>query len=336
MKEGNMTRIALVISILCVTQQDTVEDRLSGHWRGYWLRAGDTMAVAMDIRRDAATSRYTATFDAERLRVTGIPFADVGLEGCCNVTLTLRGDRTTTTFTGRLRGDSLSGAFRDSDGEGRFAFVRERSGGAVVEKEITFQNGSATLSGSLLMPQRGGALTAVVFLHGSGGEGRWASRFLALQLVQQGVAALIFDKRGVGKSTGDWRTANVDDLVGDAVAAVARLRQEPRINARSIGIHGHSQGGTLAPMVTVRSNQVGFVIASAAAGTPTDSTEIFSVLNSVYPRATTAEDSAAARDYVSELVAVAYHGESRQQLDVLTQELRGRSWFFAPPAPDNS
>ncbi|HEY0809929.1 MAG TPA: alpha/beta fold hydrolase, partial [Longimicrobiales bacterium] len=257
-----MTRIALAILTLCAAQNAVAQDRLSGHWRGYWLRAGDTMTVAMDIRRDAATSRYTATFDADRLRVTGSPFADLALEGCCNVTLTLRGDRTTTTFTGTLRGDSLSGAFRDADGEGRFAFVRARGGGGVVEKEITFQNGPATLSGSLLMPRRGDALTAVVFLHGSGGEGRWASRFLALQLVQQGVAALIFDKRGVGKSTGDWRAASVDDLVGDAVAAVARLRQEPRINARSIGIHGHSQGGTIAPMVAVRSNQVGFVIAS--------------------------------------------------------------------------
>jgi len=71
----------------------------------------------------------------------------------------------------------------------------------------------------------------VVFLHGSGSEGRWASRYLGTQLATHGIAALIFDKRGVGGSTGDWRRATLDDLAGDGVAAVARLLQEPRIAA---------------------------------------------------------------------------------------------------------
>jgi pimeloyl-ACP methyl ester carboxylesterase len=69
---------------------------------------------------------------------------------------------------------------------------------------------------------------------------------------------------------------------------------------------------------------------------PTDSTEMFSILNSVYPRAASPEDSAMARWYVSELVAVAYHGRARQRLDSLVTAFRERSWFFAPPAADNS
>jgi dienelactone hydrolase len=81
---------------------------------------------------------------------------------------------------------------------------------------------------------------------------------------------------------------------------------------------------------------VAFVIGSAAAGLPTDSTEIFSILNSVHPGASTAEDSANASVYVTELVAVAYHGRSRTRLDSLIVALRDRPWFFAPPAPENA
>ena len=50
----------------------------------------------------------------------------------------------------------------------------------------------------------------------------------------------------------------------NAVAAVARLRQEPRVNRGRVGIHGHSQGGTLAPLVAARSSgMVRFIIASS-------------------------------------------------------------------------
>jgi dipeptidyl aminopeptidase/acylaminoacyl peptidase len=251
--------------------------------------------------------------------------------------MVIRGDRSTLALTGTVRGDSLVGVLREGQGEGRFAFARALDAGvAFQEREITFTSGDVRLAGSLILPEIGDSLPAVVFLHGSGAEGRWASRFLATQFARRGIAALIFDKRGVGGSSGDWRQATLDDLTGDGIAAVARLLEESRIDHGRIGIHGHSQGGTLAPVVAVRSGHVSFVIGSAAAGMPTDSTEMFSILNSVYPRAASPEDSAMARWYVSELVAVAYHGRARQRLDSLVTAFRERSWFFAPPAADNS
>jgi hypothetical protein len=309
---------------------------IAGTWQGYWARAGDTLPVTMLVKQDTG-ARYKATFDAERLRVSGIPFSEIRVDGCCSVTLLLRGDRTTLTFTGRLRGDSLTGSFVEGESQGRFAFSRAAPATpAFSERDITFQSGDVTLAGTLLLPRGNGRVPAVVFLHGSGGEGRWASRFLASQLAARGIASLIFDKRGVGGSSGDWRLAGPDELAADAVAAVARLRDEPRIDPGRIGIHGHSQGGTLAPMVAVRSPRVAFVIGSAAAGLPTDSVEVFSILNSVLPNATTADDSASAVDYTLELVAAAYHGRPRDRLDSLVQRFTGRPWFFAPPAPDNS
>lgn len=313
------------------------QERLSGSWQGYWTRAGDTMPVTMGIEHDSSTGRYSATFAADRLRVSGIPFNEVRLEGCCEVRLLLRGDRTTIEFTGRLHGDSLSGDLTDSDGDGRFAFARVPATPPLFdERDITFSSGAVTLAGSLLLPPTGESLPAVVFLHGSGAEGRWASRFLAGKLASRGIATLIFDKRGVGGSTGDWRHATPDDLAADGAAAVARLRQEPRIDRRRIGIHGHSQGGTLAPLVVARASGVAFVIGSAASGLPTDSTERYSILNFVYPQATSAADSASASAYTNEVIAVAYHGRPRARMDSLAAALRDRPWYFAPPPPGDA
>ena len=328
-------RLTPIIMLVSALGSELAGQGVVGTWQGYWTRAGDTMPVTLHIRRDSGG--YSATFDADRLRVSGIPFSTVGVqrEG---VTMILRGDRTTATFGGVQRGDSLVGSFvEDGAAEGAFAYTRARDVPAPFEeREITFENGAIRLAGSLLLPPGTKRAPAVVFVHGSGPEGRWASRFLATQLAAHGIAALIFDKRGVGKSTGDWRQATPDDLAADAAAAVARLRAEPRVDRARTGIHGHSQGGTLAPMIAVQTPGVAFVIASAAAGLPMDSVEIFSVLNSILPQARTAQDSADARNYTGELVTVAYRGRPRARLDSLVSAFRDRPWYFPPPAPDNS
>ena len=332
-----MRGIVLLLAFGLATTKAAAQDQLTGAWSGYWFRAGDSLAITLHIKRDPATRAPSATFDSDRLRVLGIPFAEVKTEGCCNVSMRLTGDRTTTLFTGTVRGSTFSGEFREGEVAGRFAYTRVRGPStALIEREVTFANGDVKLAGTLILPSSGGKHPAVVFVHGSGAEGRWASRFLAVSFANRGVAALIFDKRGVGGSTGNWRTASLADLAGDAAAAIAYLALDDHIDPKRIGIHGHSQGGTLAPMIAARSNGVAFLIASAASGVPTDSTEIFSVLNSILPNASTATDSAAARTYVSALVAAAYHGGPRDRVDALIAQFKDRAWYFAPPPPDAS
>ena len=328
----------LLVPLFCVVIHSVASGQtaqLPGTWKGYWTRSGDTLPVTMTVRRDTS-GRHVATFDSERLRVSGIPFASVTTEGCCDVTLVLRGDRTTSTFKGMLRGDSLTGSFTEGGSEGQFAYGRMTATvPAFDEQEITFRSGDVTLAGTLLLPRVQRRVPAIVFLHGSGPEGRWASRYLASQIAARGFASLIFDKRGVGSSSGDWRLAGPEDLAADGVAAVARLLEEARIDTKRIGIHGHSQGGTLAPMVAVKSPHVAFVIGSAAAGLPLDSVEVFSILNSILPAAATAVDSASAREYIRELVSVAYRGTPRTRLDSLVERYSGSKWFVAPPPVGN-
>jgi len=323
-------------AVLLALAASAADGQITGDWRGYWTRAGDTMAVTVHLRQDAGTRQVTATFDSDRLRVMGIPFNQVTVTDSA-IVMRLQGDRTATVFNGTIRGNTIRGAFEEAGTNGAFSYTRLSEPVAVpVEREVTFRNGDVTLAGSLILPATRGRHSAVIFLHGSGAEGRFASRFLAMRLVERGVAALIFDKRGVGKSTGDWRTATIDDLAGDAIAGVDFLRREPGVDPRRIGVHGHSQGGTIAPMVAARSPGIAFLVASSASGVPTDSTEIYSLLNTVYGRAGTARDSTDARDYVSETVRVAYHGAPRARLDSLAAKDKGQPWYFAPPAADAS
>jgi len=221
----------------------------AGTWLGLWEREGSTVEVEVTFVRTA--SGFEGSFSSEQLRVVGIPFREIRYEEP-SLSWELVGDFTTSVFEGTLQGDTLAGQFREEEATGTFRLTRATATAAPLEEEeITFTNGSATLSGSVIYPAGPGPFPGVVFLHGSGAEGRWANRYLATALARRGVAALIYDKRGVGSSTGDWQEAGFEDLVRDHSAAVETLRARPRIAPDRVGIHGHSQGGTIAPWVAV-------------------------------------------------------------------------------------
>ena len=143
--------------------------------------------------------------------------------------------------------------------------------GCIDRQEVTFKNGDVTLAGTLTLPSRDKPHPAVIFVHGSGAESRESNRFYADLFACHGIATLIYDKRGVGASTGDWRYVSLEDLAEDALAGVQLLKNRKDINPRQIGIFGGSQGGWVAPLAASRSKDIAFVITSAGSTfTPTE------------------------------------------------------------------
>lgn len=312
------------------------QDATLGQWQGYWERGGDTLLVTLSIQPGDAPNRYRASFSSDRLRISGIPFSPAEREGCCLIRLTLRGDATTSVFQGTLKGDSITGTFTETGaaGGGTFALRRGAAGSdAIREEEVQFSNGAVRLSGTLILPSSAPPYRAVVMAHGSGAEGRWANRFLAQRFAENGVAALIFDKRGVGQSSGDWQAAGFEDLAADAASGVAMLRGRADIRADSVGLFGHSQGATILPLIAQAAGGVAFLVASAASGVATDSAERFSLRNAVGFSTLPPDEALQANRYVEAVVGVAYHGDPRQQLDSLAAALSGKPWYFPLPGP---
>ncbi len=85
--------------------------------------------------------------------------------------------------------------------------------------------GSWMPDGSLISS---GRHPGVVLLQGRGSETRWGTnRFIADRFARSGIAALTYDKRGSGSSTGDWKSSTYDDLANDALAAIDSLLRDP-------------------------------------------------------------------------------------------------------------
>ncbi|GAG85300.1 unnamed protein product, partial [marine sediment metagenome] len=142
------------------------------------------------------------------------------------------------------------------------------------EEEVTYENkkDGVTLAGTLTMPKTGGPHPTVLLIPGSGPNDRdetiWGHRvFLVLadHLTRQGIAVLRADDRGVGESTGDFSAATIADLARDACAGVEYLKTRPEIDARKIGLVGHSLGANVAPLAATQSPDVAFIVLMAGA-----------------------------------------------------------------------
>lgn len=148
---------------------------------------------------------------------------------------------------------------------------------AYRSSEVSFSNAAAnaTLAGTFTVPegQGPGPFPAVVLVHGSGPLtrdedvlGHKTFLVLADHLNRHGIAVLRYDKRGIGASTGDLKTATTLDLADDAAAAVAFLRGRADVDARQVGVVGHSEGGLIAPLLASRDAALGFVVLLAGPG----------------------------------------------------------------------
>jgi len=146
---------------------------------------------------------------------------------------------------------------------------------AYSSEEVKISNDSAnvTLSGTLTLPKGKGNFPAVVLITGSGPQDRNEEVFghkiflvISDYLTNNGIAVLRYDDRGVGKSTGNFKTGTTHDFSNDAESAVAYLKTRKEINKDKIGLVGHSEGGIIAPMVSTRSGDIAFMVLLAAPG----------------------------------------------------------------------
>ncbi len=144
----------------------------------------------------------------------------------------------------------------------------------VTRTNVTFKNGRFTLHGELVIPDTSNNAPAIVFLVGSGGDASHRTTYSSFVkeniedlFLEEGVAVLYFDKRGVGESGGKWQRTNLYERAADVKTAIEFLKTQGRIDTSRIGVVGHSQGGWVAQIVGDRYQDDVKLIASLAAPT---------------------------------------------------------------------
>ncbi len=261
---------------------------LAGDWTGTLEAPGQKLRLALHVSATPAGG-LQATFDSLDQHASGIPIGDLRLDlNIVRFSLKQAG----ASFEGKLLGDSIEGEFRQSGFAMRLVFHRGTAEPSqrpqnpmppypYISEDAEFRNRDAgiALSGTFTIPREdpGAAKPhrppAVVLIAGSGPNARdedvaGHKPFLVLAdyLTRHGIAVLRYDKRGIGKSQGDYKTATSVDFAADASAAVDYLMARTDVDHRHLGLLGHSEGGIHAPMVAARRKDIAFVVLLGGTG----------------------------------------------------------------------
>jgi uncharacterized protein len=143
-------------------------------------------------------------------------------------------------------------------------------------EEVSVGKAPFVLPGTLSVPVGEGPFPAVVLVHGSGPSDRDATvggvklfRDLADGLSARGVVVLRYDKRTFAYRGKLGPKITMDqEILDDAVDAVALLRARPEVDPKRIYIVGHSLGALVTPEIGVRAQPIAGVVLLAPPGRP--------------------------------------------------------------------
>jgi hypothetical protein len=261
---------------------------------GAWMGLLDTGALKLRIVFHISNTEdgLIATWDSPDQGAKGLPVTAVARTGS---SLALEMKASAAKFEGTISQDlmSIDGSFSQGGAKMPLPLKRIKDEAQLErrrpqnpvkpypyrEEDVVIENKSAgiNLAGTLTIPSGKGPFPAAVLITGSGLQDRDESilghkPFLVLAdyLTRKGIVVLRSDDRGYGKSGGNPATATTADFATDTEAGVEFLKTRSEVDARKIGLIGHSEGGIIAPMVAARNPDIAFIVMMAGTGVPGD------------------------------------------------------------------
>lgn len=162
----------------------------------------------------------------------------------------------------------------------------------------------------LTLPPGPGPHPAVILAQGSGDDAATRTYGNPDFFASNGLATVVFDKRGTGDSKGRY-THDFFRLADDVAAVAEWAATQDGVDPGRIGVSGYSQGGWVGPLAAARSERIAWVIANYGMIDSPRSEEVQETVAAVERRGFDGTDL----DEVREL--------SQASVDVLAAEFRG-------------
>lgn len=195
---------------------------------------------------------------------------------------------------------------------------------------VRFANDGLTFVADLYLPSGSGPHPAIVFMHGSDrgerskpGWGEFAELFRA-----EGMAVLIFDKRGVGDSEGIYRESPPLEVPArDGLGAIQLLKSRSDIDPARIGIWGASQGGWVGPLMSTLSPDIAYVISLSGPGVSAFEQSLYQRMWELVDDGFSIEDAKAATSVRKRVWKYYQTGEGREAVEATLLAASHEDWF---------
>jgi pimeloyl-ACP methyl ester carboxylesterase len=126
------------------------------------------------------------------------------------------------------------------------------------------------LEADLFIPNGGANQKPAVVFTGGSGDGIYQNYAFGLvetyildDFLSRDFAVLLFNKRGMGASEGNYVKNSIQGRADDLYAAVQSIQTHPQIDANKIGVAGHSQGGWVVTQAAADHADIAFLISLA-------------------------------------------------------------------------
>lgn len=129
----------------------------------------------------------------------------------------------------------------------------------IEKREFTFVSNGLQLYGTLWKPQES-VQKGLFFVTSSQGTDRSGTNAEAYYFANLGYTVFNYDKRGTGKSEGEWQLATIEELCSDDMNAIKFFSKISALPLSEIGIKGSSQGGIKIPYILSKLTDLDFGI----------------------------------------------------------------------------
>ncbi len=328
--------IALLLALAAMLGAATTG--VEGEWSGV-LDAGVPLRLVLHLSR-AADGALTGGLDSLDQGAMAIPLTKVVEDGR-SLTMEIKSVGATYQADWTADGAAISGTFRQ--GGKSFPLTLHRGPAPELvrpqnpkkpypydEEEVAYDNAKAgtKLAGTLTLPRTAGPHPAVLLITGSGPQDRDETivghrPFLVIAdyLTRRGLAVLRVDDRGTGKSTGNFAGATTVDFAEDARAGIEFLKSRKDVDAKQIGLIGHSEGGIIAPMLASESSDIAFIVMLAGPGVTGE--EIIVAQQYLIARAMGTPEDAAQKNRELERLIIRVVKEEKDDAAVMTKIREG-------------
>jgi dienelactone hydrolase len=194
------------------------------------------------------------------------------------------------------------------------------------KEEVTFRNGEATLTGTLVLPLKKGPYPAIVLV--SPGYSLYRQNGVyPYFFVRQGLAFFALDTRSVSGKSVNYLHSSFEERAEDVLAGVRLLKARKDIKPNQIGLWGSSLSSWIAPLAATLSPDIAFLILKVPSALPVTENILYEIESDMREAGFSESDIAKAKSLRKLLSTTILTNTGWETVKAEVEKSKAEKWF---------